>query len=70
MVEDEIAIEFTSSKSVQSRHLKGLRALKQDQLQKKFLLVSLDPDARETDDGITLLPWELFLEKLWRGEIF
>ena len=64
-----IAIETKTTKSVSSNDLKGLRALKEENVFKKFIIVSRDETIKYTEDGILLLPWHEFLEWLWRGDI-
>ena len=65
----EIAIEIKAANQVKERHLKGLRAFKEEYKAKNYILVSLDPKPRLTSDGILILPWEEFLKRLWQGEI-
>ena len=65
-----VAIEFTSTTLVQDKHLRGLLALKEEGLLKRYLCVSLDEVPRQTSDGIEILPWETFLRILWAGELF
>ena len=65
----EIAIEIKAAKQVKERHLKGLRAFKEEYRARSYILVSLDPNPRLTSDGILILPWEDFLKRLWQGEI-
>jgi predicted AAA+ superfamily ATPase len=48
----DLAIEIKSTTLVADKHLKGLRALKEEGLVKSYCAVSLDPDRRETRDGI------------------
>jgi predicted AAA+ superfamily ATPase len=63
------AIEIKSSTSIQDKHLKGVRALKEEGNIQNFAVVSCDRYERKTADRISILPWRLFLEKLWRGDI-
>jgi predicted AAA+ superfamily ATPase len=63
------AIEIKSSSSIQNKHLKGIRALKEEGNIRHFAVVSCERYERKTRDGIIILPWRLFLEKLWSGEI-
>ena len=65
----EVAIEIKATTQTRSRHLKGLRAFKEEYKAEKYILVSLDPSPRLTEDGILILPWEEFLERLWSGDI-
>ncbi len=69
IVGNAVAIEIKSTDMVQDKHLKGLRALKQEGLIEAYLIVSLDKSYRTTHDGIHIVPWQFFLEKLWKGEI-
>ena len=64
----EVAIEIKSTTLAKDRHLKGLRAFKEEH-NSKYMLVSLDPKPRKTSDGILILPWKDFLEDLWAGKI-
>jgi hypothetical protein len=36
---------------------------------KKAILVSLDKQPRKVDPNIEVLPWQVFLETLWSGEL-
>ena len=49
--------------------MKGLRALKEEGKIRNFAVVSRDRYERKTKDGIFIFPWEVFLDKLWKGEI-
>lgn len=65
----EVAIEAKSSEEVKSRHLKGLCAFKEEFTVKKAIVVSQDPHPRKTENGILILPWKVFLKRLWENEI-
>jgi len=65
---NDVAIEVKSTSRIHDGHLKGLRAFK-DEYKAKYLLVSNDPKKRLTDDGITIIPWQDFLDELWNNEI-
>ena len=69
IIGNDVAIEIKSSKDIQDKHLKSLRALKEEKLIKKYLLISLVRQKRVTDDKIEIWPWETFLNKLWKGKI-
>lgn len=62
---NQIAIEVKATDLVTDKHLKGLRALKEEGLIAEYWMVSLDPNPRKTADEIQILPWELFLEAIW-----
>jgi len=32
-------------------------------------VVSMDTNPRRTEDGIEILPWQVFLDRLWADEI-
>lgn len=63
----EAAIEVKAAKNVAAHHLKGLRAFREEYKTKHAIVVSLDPKPRLID-GIKILPWQDFLDKLWEGE--
>ena len=69
IIDHKLAIEIKSTSLVQDKHLKGLRALKEEGLIKKYVVVSLDTNERITSDKIHILPWKLFLNKLWKGQL-
>lgn len=63
----KLAVEAKAKKVVSNRDLRGLRALREENLLSYYVLVSLEPMARRVD-GIDILPWREFLTRLWRGE--
>lgn len=67
IVGQELAVEIKGTKSVQPKHLKGLKALREEKLVKNYCVVSLDPKLRVID-GITIYPWKEFLSKLWSND--
>lgn len=67
VVGQEMAIEVKASTLVTERDLKGLKALREEGLVKRYVIVSLDPKPR-TVDGIQVVPWRAFLERLWTGK--
>ena len=64
---EDIAVETKAKKNVSARDLKGLRALREENLFSRYLLVSMEPAPRVVD-GISILPWSDFLDRLWGGE--
>lgn len=64
----EVAIEVKATDQATVRHLKGLKAFAEEYDVKKLILVSNDPLPRLVD-GIEILPWKIFLERLWKDEI-
>lgn len=65
----EAAIEVKSSDMIRPRHLKGIRAFKEEFNANRYVVVSRDSEPRRTEDGIDILPWRMFLEQLWQGSI-
>jgi len=66
----QIAIEAKASKTINNRHLKGLRELAKDYPRiKQRIIVCLENKERITDDGIRILPAKQFCEFLWSGKI-
>ena len=68
LVGEELAIEVKAATRVSSRDLKGLRALAEEGIFKKFYLVSQDRNARHYE-FFTLVHWEAFLTALWNDEL-
>ena len=66
----ELAVEVKSASMVGNRHLKGMRAFKEEFAARYYIVVSMDPKPRKTADGIDILPWDTFLNRLWDGSIF
>lgn len=65
-----LAVEATASRRVTSDHLKGLRELARDQQRVgRRCVVCLEPTPRTTEDRIEVLPWRVFIDSLWAGEL-
>jgi predicted AAA+ superfamily ATPase len=63
----ELAVEVKSASMIGKRHLKGIGAFKEEYAARRYILISLDPKPRKTIDGIDILPWKIFLDRLWEG---
>jgi predicted AAA+ superfamily ATPase len=61
-------IEVKSTSEVQRRHLGGLKTFADDYTTKKLIVVSNDLYPRLMDN-VLVLPWNVFLQQLWNGEI-
>lgn len=48
--------------------IKGLKAFAEEYTVKNLIVVSNDAAPRKIDNILTL-PWNLFLQRLWNGEI-
>ena len=68
ILEGTIAIEVKSADLIQDRHLKGLFALKEEGNIRKSIIVCFEKRPRKYR-GIDIMPWDYFLDKLWKGEI-
>lgn len=61
----ETAIEVKSSKKIKSDHLNGLKALKEDFPKvKNRWVVCLEDQFRVVEDGIEIVPFLIFIERL------
>ncbi|MBR3021013.1 MAG: hypothetical protein IKH59_01450 [Bacteroidaceae bacterium] len=65
----EVAIEFKSSREVQSKHLRGLKAFSEEHPDARLIIVSLDTAPR-LFNGVEVMPSNHFLQELWGGRIF
>jgi predicted AAA+ superfamily ATPase len=66
--DERVAIEVKSTQRVISQDLKGLKALAEEKLLEKFILISFDKK-NQTVDGIRCLHWQDFLDQLALGQI-
>ncbi|MBF0359521.1 MAG: ATP-binding protein [Oligoflexia bacterium] len=64
-----IAIEIKSTNLVSEKHLKGLLALKEENICKQYIVISNDKSKRLLNNKITIYPWEKFLSELWSHKI-
>ncbi len=65
----EVAIEVKSSKRVHDTDAKALKLLQEECAVKKSIIVSFESEPKTLAGNIASLPWELFLQKLWSGEL-
>ena len=63
--EGDVAIEVKGGANVDRRDLRGLRAFVEEHRPQQAIVVCNESAARRTEDGILMLPWERFLERLW-----
>jgi predicted AAA+ superfamily ATPase len=63
-----IAIEFKSCSEVKSRHVKGLKAFKEEYPQARLIVISMDRYKRVMND-VEIFPATEFLSELWKGKI-
>jgi predicted AAA+ superfamily ATPase len=68
VVGKDLAIEIKFSKQMKDEFYSGLKALKEEGLVKKFMIVGRFGSQGERD-GVSYLPYEKFLKLLWAGEL-
>ncbi len=66
--DNEVAVEVKATELANEKHLKGLKIFADEYNTKRLILVSNDNLPRKTGN-ISILPWRVFLEELWAGEI-
>ena len=69
VVGDKLAIEVKAKEQIGPRDQNGLRLFAEEVPNVRRLLVCEERAQRVTDDGIEILPVELFLRQLWGGEL-
>lgn len=69
VVADMLAVEVKAKTNVSTHDMKGITAIKEERLLKHHVVVSLEKTPRVVD-GVHILPWQVFLEKLWAREFF
>jgi len=68
--EAEVAVEVKCSSRIQRRDIKNLLEFRKEYPEvKELILVCREEKARRTEDGVWILPYKLFLERLWHGDI-
>lgn len=69
VIDGKVAIEVKTTKNITNKDLKGLREFKKENAVKNYIVVTREVFERTTDDGIKIIPWKIFLDKLWTREI-
>ncbi len=64
-----VAIEVKAGKRVHDGDLRGLRTLAEESRVRRRLVVCLEDEPRRLSDGIEVVPWRQFLERLWDGDL-
>src|SRR3989338_7733749 len=67
--EKELAVEIKGSSRVHEGDIGSLQALIEDGPVKKCCLVCLEKQPRDVTRNIKILPWQMFIEQLWNGEL-
>lgn len=69
VIGDDVAIEIKSTANPADNHLRGLRALKEEKIFKRYILVCTTERQRMTEDQIEILPVQTFFRELWAGAV-
>lgn len=64
-----VAIEIKGSRRVHEGDLYPMRVLRDDMPAKRHLIISLEEEERMVERGIEILPWRIFLDRLWKGDL-
>ena len=64
----ELAVEIKGSSRIHDGDTRALQALLDDGPVKNACIVSLEKQPRILAKNIMVLPWDIFLEKLWQGD--
>ncbi len=67
LLDKKLAIEVKSSTNISDKHLRGLKALAQENIIKTSIIVCFEENKRKIGD-ILIYPWKVFLEELWNGD--
>lgn len=69
IIGDEVAVEVKSSNKISEKHIKNLRLLEEENICKRYILVSFDRINRKKGN-IEILFWKDFLERLWADQVY
>ena len=64
-----VAIEVKGAQRVHEGDMRGLIALMDEHKVRRSLIVSLEKEPRKIHPSIMILPWQVFLEQLWSGDL-
>jgi predicted AAA+ superfamily ATPase len=64
----EVAIEVKTSTRIHDNDIRSLQIVQKEHAVKKALLVSFESEPKKLDQ-VECLPWKIFLEQLWAGEV-
>lgn len=65
----QVALEIKSNARSHANDVKHLLSLQEDGFTGHGYVVSLESQPRQISKNLTVLPWKIFLEKLWSGKI-
>ncbi|MGV8118861.1 MAG: ATP-binding protein [Candidatus Xenobiia bacterium LiM19] len=67
IIDDSVAIEVKAKSNVSTRDLRGISALREENVIRHYVVASLEQRPR-TVGGIEILPWKELLTRLWSGD--
>jgi predicted AAA+ superfamily ATPase len=65
---ERVGVEAKATRRIQQKHLRSLKALREEGMLQSFVVVCREPRPRR-EDGIDIWPVEFFLERLWGGAL-
>lgn len=66
----EVAIEVKGTPSIHSRDTRNLLEFRKEYPEvKELILICREENVRRTDEGVWIMPYLFFLERLWTGNI-
>lgn len=68
ILDEKIAIEVKGKTRLSAEDFKGLKAIQEEQLMKRHVVVCCEAQSRMID-GIDVLPWRDFVNELWNGKL-
>ena len=68
ILDESIAIEVKGTTRLNGDDFKGIRAIQEEKLMKRHMIVCCEPQARIVE-GIHVVPWQQFLTELWSGQL-
>ena len=67
-LDDYMAVEVKASRNVTENHLRGLKALREENIFRRFIVVCQEEHPRMIE-GFEILPWRYFLDQLWKESL-
>lgn len=67
--EMDCALEIKTSTRIDHHAAKSLKSLQDEYKIKRSIIISFETEPKKLDKNIECIPWEMFLELLWGGEI-
>lgn len=65
----QVAIEIKTSQRVNESDARALKSLQEEHAVGQSILVSFESEPKKICGNVMCLPWRLFLEKLWNGDL-